>query len=465
MMVGTVGCGKTTIMNTLTRALTELDQPHRFNVMNPKAITGAQMYGVMNNVTGEWVPGVFSQIWKKSNDRRNKYTSWIICDGPVDAIWIENLNTVLDDNKILTLANAERIPMTDNCKMVFEVENLNNASPATVSRCGIIYVSATDLGWRPLIDTWCKDRQEIKGYANVEELNWMSEFTEKYIEKPNAFDMTTKEYTYMMPQSEVVRINQMLNLLTAVFQGYIEKQEFIDKAAFERYYVYCYAWAMAGLFEAEDREKFHKFLESRNAPLPPITPQKMQTDKETVFDYFVDAETKQWKLWEAEGWQAPKRIAFSQLLIPTGESTRTEYIMSNIASLPVIRHARRSEPGHQNTLLVGSPGTAKTSVCLMYCGKFDSESMLFKRINFSSATTPYNFQESIEAEVEKKQVKTFTPPGGKKMTVFIDDISMPFVNTWGDQITWEITRQLIEHKGFYFLTKDDRGFFKSIENL
>jgi len=199
MMVGSVGCGKTTIMNTLTKALTELDQPHRFNTMNPKAITGAEMYGVMNNVTGEWIPGVFSQIWKKCNDRKNKYTSWIICDGPVDAIWIENLNTVLDDNKILTLANAERIPMTDNCKMVFEVENLNNASPATVSRCGIIYVSASDLGWRPLIDTWCRDRIEVKGYANQEEMNWMTEFTEKYIEKPNAFDMTAKEYTYMMP--------------------------------------------------------------------------------------------------------------------------------------------------------------------------------------------------------------------------------------------------------------------------
>jgi dynein heavy chain len=153
------------------------------------------------------------------------------------------------------------------------------------------------------------------------------------------------------------------------------------------------------------------------------------------------------------------------LLIPTGESTRTEYIMQKISTLPVIRHARRSEPGHQNTLLVGSPGTAKTSVCLMYCNKFNQEEMLMKRINFSSATTPFNFQESIEAEVEKKQVKTFTPPGGKKMTVFIDDISMPFVNAWGDQITLEITRQLIEHKGFYFLTKDERGFFKTIENL
>lgn len=148
---------------------------------------------------------------------------------------------------------------------------------------------------------------------------------------------------------------------------------------------------MGGLFEAEDREKFHKFLESRNAPLPSISPQKAAQEKETVYDYYVEKETKQWKLWEAESWTAPKKIAFSQLLIPTGESTRTEYVMGLISSLPVIRHARRQEPGHNNTLLVGSPGTAKTSVCLMYCNKFDSEQMLFKRINFSSATTPFNF--------------------------------------------------------------------------
>lgn len=355
--------------------------------------------------------------------------------------------------------------MSDTTKMTFEVENLNNASPATVSRCGIIYVSDTDLFWRPLVDTWCKDRVEIKGYCNPDETAWMNEFVEKYIEKPALHTELNKNYHFVMPCPELCRINHQLNLMQALLQQHITAGKQIDKQAFERLFIYCLIWSFGGLFEQDDREKFHKFLDSKNAPLPPISPQKIQVDHETVYDYYVSETTLQWTIWAAEMWNPPKRIAFSQLLIPTADSTRAEYIIQKIAQLPVMRSEKRNEPAHNNTLLVGGPGTAKTSIIMMYCSKFDANEMLFHRMNFSSATTPYNFQESIGAVVERKQVRTYTPAGQKKMTVFLDDVSMPFVNAWGDQITLEITRQLIELKYFYFLTKDDRGYEQKIEGL
>ena len=66
---------------------------------------------------------------------------WIILDGDLDANWIESMNSVMDDNKILTLASNERIVLKPHMKLIFEIRNLKFATPATVSRAGILYIS------------------------------------------------------------------------------------------------------------------------------------------------------------------------------------------------------------------------------------------------------------------------------------------------------------------------------------
>lgn len=168
MLVGLTGTGKSTCSKILARALKQLwkegkEHPWYKDVvissLNPKAITMGELYGETDMNTNEWTEGIVSKLVKDAvNDaddpKKCEQKKWINFDGPVDALWIENMNTVLDDNKTLCLPNGQRIKLTDTLLMMFEVQDLLVASPATVSRCGMVYLEPVHLGWEPILETW-----------------------------------------------------------------------------------------------------------------------------------------------------------------------------------------------------------------------------------------------------------------------------------------------------------------------
>ena len=96
--------------------------------------------------------GVLAKVMREVCGDESLTEKWLLLDGPVDTLWIESMNTVLDDNKLLTLINGERIAMPPQVSLLFEVEDLSVASPATVSRAGMVYVDDSDMGWKPYVD-------------------------------------------------------------------------------------------------------------------------------------------------------------------------------------------------------------------------------------------------------------------------------------------------------------------------
>lgn len=156
MLVGPTGSGKSTVWRTLYAALKRLlgdkkghgaqgQYRSSVTVLDPKLFSSKQLYGESDSTTREWSDGLFTKILRNlsvtavSADDLNKCSlHWIVFDGDVDPDWVENLNSVLDDNKILTLSNGERIPLLGNTRILFETDSLTHANPSTVSRCGMV---------------------------------------------------------------------------------------------------------------------------------------------------------------------------------------------------------------------------------------------------------------------------------------------------------------------------------------
>lgn len=395
----------------------------------------------------------------------------MVLDGPVDSIWIENLNSVLDDNKTLTLANGDRLPMAPTCKIIFEPHNIDNASPATVSRNGMVYMSSSGLDWCPVVKAWLKKRsvkeqelfQKLFDESFGETYNWLSQNVVLVVEllQCNITLQCLQILQGLVPcQPQEVSEDSPGKSDIDVDDELIEEADSVKEENrvytsehLERLYVFALVWSMGAMLETEDRLKFDEFLKT-NLPDLSLPVNGTKSKESTVFDYMVNQEG-QWVLWSTmvTNYVYPELATpeYSNILIPIPDNVRINFLIQTIATQ------------EKAVLLIGEQGTAKTVMVKSYMKKCNPEQVLNRAFNFSSATSPYHFQKTIESYVEKRLGNTFGAPNGKKLVVFIDDINLPEINCWGDQITNEIVRQTMDMGGFYSLEKP--GEFTSVVDL
>ncbi|CAF0983043.1 unnamed protein product [Adineta steineri] len=586
MLVGGAGGGKTTVRNILQRALTYLPtlvkdetqtKQNRLatvdvNVLNPKSMQISELYGAVNPDTLEFTDGMLATIMRSyskshesqiNTDKNESYVEhwqWLVLDGPIDTLWVENLNTLLDDSKILCLANGERIGMSGHTRILFEVDSLVNSSPATVTRCAMVYFDPIDLGYVPFLNYWyrCKlpamfpesavnflyelmDFSLDKGYFYYYYYYFL--FTMKKLFIGFAFLDSLKD-PWHMPVSRINVLQTFCSLLST-FLNYLDKhggfgeddqrnvpaaannppkphttkqftqgdelvvyvindkkQYYLQKnpknirQCLLRIYIFCYVWSFGGGLKREDNFEDDNLINQKEqikAERDPTT-QEFDTfvrdlfganinysvylppDARMIFDYMIDLNTYIYHEWDSLVPKTEQLIKSEQshFVIPTVDIVRYSFLITAVLihKVPVLL---TGNSGVGKTLLIEAmlrsltlpdgnfvrPGTiigdvlefnaargitasklAQTSDVPPETTKADALQSL--KIQMSAQTTPNKLVNQITGNLIKKKGNLLGCQQGKWLLIFIDDLNIPQVDSFGDQPTLETLRYILQ---------------------
>lgn len=464
MVVGSSFSGKSTNLKVLSDAVTSLAGEGSFGevksyYINPKSINLRELYGADDEATQEWKDGVLAVTMRKCIQHDDSCWKWVVFDGPVDAIWIENMNTVLDDNRKLCLASGESIRLAPRHTMVFEVEDLAVASPATVSRCGMVYMEPGGLGWEPIFQSWLE--------ALPHELNRYRDDIKSLVHwiLPDTLYFLKHNCKPLVPRSDIGMVVNMMKLFDCMIRDVLACLEKpLDWSnVLESYFIFSVIWSLGCGTDLQGRQKFSHFLvnfttgkladdedTARKLKCPlPVLPSSLEV---LVYDFKFNLERRDWQNWMADQqlYEIPEGAAFTSIIVPTLDTVRTGFIMGKLIKF------------NHHVLLTGDTGTGKSIVIKQKLLNLVGTDFTQLTLSFSARTTAKQTQEIIDDRVDRKRSGVFGPPTGKTMIIFVDDLNMPAKEVYGAQPAIELLRQWMDYKGWYDVSTNT---FKNIVDI
>lgn len=475
MVVGTTMAGKTAAIQVLAKALSYRSEVELF-FLNPKSMTLGQLYGDNDPVSQDWKDGILALCIRTYAEKNSKGHQWVIMDGPVDAVWIESLNTVMDDNKKLCLSNGEIIKLTPSMRMIFEVDDLSQASPATVSRCGMIYMSPEDiLSPHSIIKSWLNNLP--LGFSNneykelfiilfdqifIEILQYWNSSVKPYCTTPlsnmqvtrntilifqaliirkgmsrkqHDLQIKTEEEEEKAKENQVEAENQSPKKGTA--KGKLSRKNTVDltkisdeRRAFskEKYinlFIVAMMWGLVGTCDVAGKKLLSQKIIETNQSLLRLP--------ENFIDFFYDEDKQEWVEFDVNLNFNREDANLNTLLVPTVNVQACSLILNEL----IMRK--------EYVIVTGDTGTGKTFVVNSLLSKLDKMYSITSTM-LSGRTGSNELQSFIESDLIRRKKNVIGPEFGKFKIFLIDDLNMPAKEKFGAVPPIELLR-IIAEKG------------------
>ena len=383
------------------------------------------------------------------------FSSLLLCLSQPE--WAENLNSVLDDNKLLTLPSGERLSIHDNVRIILEVDSLAYATPATVSRCGMVWFSedtvTAEMALEHLIGSL--EREDVVGGAGeppAAQTHFVSTIKPLVIsERTSSLVMDALEFAlkqdHVMDPSRDRLIHTFRALLVQGISQAIEYDEnhpdfpmagdHMEKYA-KRWLLHSLMWSFCGSASWTVRKEFSDMLlRTSGVTLP--------DSNGSLFDYRLRPESGEYEPWSDS---VPKmeieshRVAASDVVITTTDTVRHSDVMAAWLNrrIPLV--------------LCGPPGSGKSMTLTNVLQSM--QGVVFASLNFSSRTTPEIILKTFSqyCSYVRRGKDIFLEPSqnlgdNSWLVVFCDEINLPEEDTYGTQKVIMFMRQLVEHGGFW----------------
>ncbi len=456
MLVGPSGSGKSSAWQALLAALEIVDGcKGTFHIIDPKALSKDLLYGRLDSATLEWTDGVFTKLvrdiimdrWGDGASKRH----WIVFDGDVDPEWAENLNSVLDDNKLLTLPSGERLELPSNIRILIETDCLVHTTPATISRCGMVWFSLDTV---TTLMTLRRALSGVKAPSNVLK-HWSSEFLEdggviKALEWAFTVDHIMSVTKDQLVGTVCSLLKQWVVMVADYNEYHIDSPMCGDHLAWssQRWLLFSLFWGLGSSMSHENRLELSKMILSHIVMMQPRDKDVVGVHDEmtSLLDVSVHPGTGAWKRWTSS---VPKSKLESHHILVDSDVV--------ITTVDTVRHTEVLKAWIMNRrpfILCGPPGSGKTMTLAAMLKAMPD--VVVATLSFSTTTSPSTLLKSFAqyCDVTRTSRGLVMQPSSsfgsdKWIIVFCDEINLPAEDEYGTQRTLTFLRQLIEHGGYW----------------